>query len=121
MTTAPIDLATLHRPRLLITAARFGLADYARTRDLRQALRCGVMTALPDARAAVDQLVVLEAMLEGLRVAHDAAYRPARHVAVLTALLAEWQVAYGAVDNVVALCAARDRVAAPAMRRAVGG
>lgn len=121
MTTAPIDLGTLHRPRLLITAARFGLADYLRTRDLRQALRCGVMTALPDARAAVDQLAALEAMLETLRVAHDAAYRPARHVAVLTALLAEWRAAYGASDNVIELNSGRCATPAPLMRRAVAG
>ena len=37
-------LSQMHRPRLLIQAARFGLQDYRRERDLR---RLGGLTARP--------------------------------------------------------------------------
>lgn len=119
MTRPPIDLATLRRPRLLITAARFGLSDYSRGRDLRQALHCGVMVALPAAQDAVAQLIAIEATLEAMRQAHDAAWRPARHVTVLVALLAEWQTAYGAPDNVIDFHAAHPS-ALPMHRAAMG-
>lgn len=121
MTHPPVDLATLRRPRLLITAAKFGLVDYTRCRDLRQALRCGGMVALPDAYDAVNRLLEAEATLEEMRRAHDAAWRPARHIAVLVALLAEWQVAYGVSDNVVAFHSAHATTHLDLPRMVVGG
>lgn len=121
MTHPQVDLTTLRRPRLLITAAKFGLVDYTRCRDLRQALRCGGMVVLPDAEDAVGRLLEAEAALEQMRRTHDAAWRPARHIAVLVALLAEWQAAYGECDNVIAFSPAQAAQNVPLPRKAGRG
>lgn len=80
------QIAALRRPRLLIRAARFGVLDYRRERDLRRMLGPG---ALPPAERAVPLLLEEEDRLESLRLAGDAAYGFARHIDVLIALLAE--------------------------------
>ena len=70
-------LKNLRRPRLLVQAARLGMADYRRERDLR---RIAGTPAAPDhAQAALEQT----------RRAGDAGYDIARHVEVLIALMAE--------------------------------
>ena len=79
-------LASLRRPRLLIRAARFGLAEYNRERDLRRLMR--VSTAPSPARA-VAGLIDEEARLEANRQAGEAAYSPGHNVDVLIALMAE--------------------------------
>lgn len=86
MTDLSSRLADLHRPRLLIRAARFGLSEYRRTPALRR------LFAAAGARTAtqiVEALLVREADLDGRRRAGDAAYSVARHVEVLIALMAE--------------------------------
>jgi Family of unknown function (DUF6477) len=80
-------LATLRRPRLLMRAARFGLAEYRRERDLRRFVSG---TASPE--ATVSSLISVEARLEETRVAGEAGYSVARHIEVLIALLAEAQL-----------------------------
>jgi Family of unknown function (DUF6477) len=77
-------LADLRRPQLLIRAARFGLVDYRRDRDLRRLIQREV----PPARA-LTQLLEVEAQIEETRKAGDAAYSVNRHVDVLIALLGE--------------------------------
>ena len=84
MTDFRAFLETLSRPRLLIRAARFGIADYRRERDLRRL----VEAALPPARA-VPRLIDEEERLETCRVAGSAEYSVARHIEVLIALMAE--------------------------------
>ncbi len=79
-------LNTLRRPRLLIRAARFGLRDYNRERDLRRLV--GSET-LPTPQKAIPTLIEAELQVEATRRAHDAAYSPARHVELLVALIAE--------------------------------
>jgi Family of unknown function (DUF6477) len=79
-------LATLRRPRLLMRAARFGLQEYRRERDLRRYVGSG---ASPE--DTVFSLMSVEANLEATRIAGDAAYSVARHIEVLIALLAEAQ------------------------------
>lgn len=79
-------LAALRRPRLLIRAARFGLAEYNRERDLKRLMR---LSCLPSPETAVEGLMEEEARLESGRKAGDAAYSLARHVEVLIALMAE--------------------------------
>ena len=67
-------------------AARCGLADYRRDRDLKRILR------LPRAAAsarALETLLAEEERLETIRTSGEATYSLQRHVAVLTALLAE--------------------------------
>ena len=77
-------LANLHRPRLLSRAARFGVSDYRRERDLRRLLDG---SATPD--RAVPRLICEEQRLESIRQAGDAAYSVSRHIDVLIALMAE--------------------------------
>lgn len=80
-------LASLRRPRILMRAARFGLAEYRRERDL-----CRYVTATASPEDTVSSLISVEARLEATRVAGDAAYSVARHIEVLIALLAEAQL-----------------------------
>lgn len=80
-------LADLRRPRLLMHAARFGLSDYRRDRDLKRLIS---LPASPE--ATVSQLLSQEDKLEQNRQRGDAAYSIARHIEVLIALLAESRV-----------------------------
>ena len=84
MTDCRTLLATIRRPRLLMHAARFGLQEYRRERDLRRYV--GSATSPED---TVSSLMSVEARLEENRIAGDAAYSVARHIEVLIALLAE--------------------------------
>ena len=77
-------LADLRRPRLLIRAARCGLADYRRERDLRRLIP---FAAAPD--CTLPQLLQVEKALEDVRKRGDAAYSVGRHIEVLVALMAE--------------------------------
>jgi hypothetical protein len=79
-------LASLRRPGLLIRAARFGLVDYRRERDLRRLI--GVTKALPP-RSALLALAEAEAEAEETRRLGDSCYSVARHVGLLIALLGE--------------------------------
>ncbi len=79
-------LGALRRPRLLIRAARFGLCDYNRDRDLRRLTQADT---LPTPARAIPALIETEAELEEIRRAGDASYSVARHVEVLIAIMAE--------------------------------
>ncbi|PZQ99619.1 MAG: hypothetical protein DI533_02865 [Cereibacter sphaeroides] len=79
-------LSSLERPRLLIRAARHGLVDYRRDRDLRRLI--GASTA-PTPTVAVPRLLSEEAHMETIRQTGDATYSIARHIEVLIALMAE--------------------------------
>ena len=87
MTDLATILAALRRPKILIRAARAGVADYRRERDLKRLLR------LRRGRAALAQALTTlldeEGRLEANRTAGEATYNLQRHVAVLTAILAE--------------------------------
>ena len=86
MTDLMTRLATMHRPRLLLQAARHGLFDYNRERDLRRVLRA---PTCPAPEQAVDVLIGEETRLEEVRQSGDAAYNLVRHIEVLIALLGE--------------------------------
>jgi len=86
MTDVSTLLASLRRPRLLIRAARIGLADYNRERDLKRLMR---LPAAPGPKLALDRLIGEEAEMEARRKTGGAAYSPARHVEILIALMAE--------------------------------
>ena len=79
-------LSTLERPRLLISAARHGVADYDRDKHLIRLLG-GVN--LPTPGAAILRLMDLERLQNDMRLAGGGAYRPAAHVEVLIALMGE--------------------------------
>jgi hypothetical protein len=87
MTDCRTLLETLRRPRLLMRAARFGLGEYRRERDLR---RYVATAASPE--DTVSSLISVEARLEATRVSGDAGYSVASHIEVLIALLAEAQL-----------------------------
>ena len=84
MTDFRARLADLRRPRLLLRAARFGLSDYRRERDLRRLI---TLPCTPE--ATVTLLMTEECKLEENRQRGDAGYSIARHIEVLIALLAE--------------------------------
>lgn len=84
--TAAKALACLRRPRLLIRAARFGLADYDRIRSLR---RIFPEAGAPTVQNPLPPLMEQEAALEARRQAGDASYSVARHVEILIALISE--------------------------------
>ncbi len=79
-------LSSLRRPRLLIRAARFGIADYNRDRDLKRLMR---VPAAPSPQRALSRLISDEAVLEENRASGDASYSVAKHVDILIALMAE--------------------------------
>jgi len=81
-----VRFGALRRPRLLIRAARFGLSDFRRERDLRRILGDGMA---PIGERTLARLLDVEESLDDQRRIGDASYRPARHVEVLIALMAE--------------------------------
>lgn len=83
-------LTRIRRPRLLISAARFGAADYQRGRDLKRIFRAA---AAPTPAIALSRLIAEEAGLEADRRSGDAGYSVARHVDVLIALIGESRLA----------------------------
>lgn len=85
MTQTPTPLSSLRRPRILIRAARAGVLDYRRERDLKRLLR----SPGPAQGQALGTLIAEEDRLEMTRAAGEATYDARRHVAVLTALIAE--------------------------------
>ncbi len=85
MTDLAALVASLKRPSLLIRAARHGVQDYDRNRDLRRLLK----GAAPSPREAVAQLVGAEEAMETARRHGGAAYSVARHVDLMIAMLAE--------------------------------
>jgi hypothetical protein len=79
---APSTAPRLARPRLLAEAARAGAALYRRERDLPAGLGS-------TARNIVAALTAAEAACDADRRAGSPAYSPARHVRLLSALIAE--------------------------------
>lgn len=79
-------VSALRRPRLLVRAARLGLQDYDRERDLRRLMHS---QSTPSPERAVSRLIEEEQLLETTRVGGEASYSVLRHVEVLIALMAE--------------------------------
>ena len=80
----PEKVGTLRRPKLLVRAARKGLALYRRERDIR-----AIFGSPPSPRALLLRLTEEEESIEQARIDADGTYSAARHIAVLTALIAE--------------------------------
>jgi hypothetical protein len=74
----------LSRPKLLVKAARAGMAHYRRDRDLAGALK----RAVPG-ESLVARLTAAEAACDDARRAGAPSYSPTRHLKLLIALLAE--------------------------------
>lgn len=86
MTEALTLFASLRRPRLMLRAARLGLIDYRRDRDLRRLLGT---PAAPAPDQALEVLLNAEARIEAVRLAGDSTYSVTRHIDLLIAMLAE--------------------------------
>ncbi|WP_202909495.1 DUF6477 family protein [Alkalilacustris brevis] len=83
-------IAKLRRPKLLIRAARFGLAEYRRTQVLQRLhLTSAANGQTPLQDEIVARLFEMEAHSEAQRQSGDPAYRVARHVELMIALMAE--------------------------------
>lgn len=82
-------LAELRRPRLLIRAARLGLGDYRRDRDLKRLISPATPPYASEPEQTMAQLISQEGMLEENRLRGAACYSVARHIEVLIALMAE--------------------------------
>ena len=87
----PLDrLSALNRPRLLVRAARIGLADYNREHTLRRLLPGH---AVPAPGKAIEVLLDREEALDTIRREGGASYSSARHVEMLAALINEGRLA----------------------------
>lgn len=86
MTDTNTNLSTLRRPRLLVRAARHGLSDYKRDRDLR---RISGYANTTNSRAVVSHLMNEEKNMEDSRRHGNGRYNPGRHVELLVAIMAE--------------------------------
>jgi hypothetical protein len=86
MNEALSHLSALRRPRLLVRAARHGLVDYSRERDLRRLI--GTPLAVTP-EVLLRRLLDEEERMETIRCAGDMAYSLPRHVDLLIALMAE--------------------------------
>lgn len=82
-------LNALHRPRLMMRAARIGAEDYRRTTHLPRILGYG---SLPRHGAALMKLMEIEATLEHQRKGSDASYSLIRHLDILIAMVGEARV-----------------------------
>ncbi|MEM7752450.1 MAG: DUF6477 family protein [Pseudomonadota bacterium] len=83
-------LSALTRPRILVRAARLGTAEFNRERILRRVIEG---ECVPAPGQAFDQLFEREATMDEARRAGGAAYSPARHVELLSALICEARLA----------------------------
>ena len=79
-------LANLKRPKILVNAARLGMANYDRDADLRFIVKT---TKTPNHEVAIEALLTREGELEDNRKNAQASYSVHEHIRVLTALLSE--------------------------------
>ena len=79
-------LNSIHRPRLLMRAARIGAEDYRRAAHLPRLLGYG---NLPRQGVALLRLIEIEAGLNDQRRAQEASYSLLRHIDVLIAIVGE--------------------------------
>ncbi|MFY0691107.1 MAG: hypothetical protein JXR14_04200 [Paracoccaceae bacterium] len=79
-------LSNLRRPRLLVRAARHGLSDYDRKRDLR---RITGQSSRTTPSALIATLIEQEEQADQARTTGDSTYSIARHIELLVALMAE--------------------------------
>lgn len=84
-----MKLDNLKRPRLLIRAARLGMAEYRRDVHLRRHLGHG---PLPNSVAALERLVELELWINDQRQTGAAAYSSTQHVDLMIAVMAEARI-----------------------------
>jgi len=79
----------LRRSQILIRAARIGVLNYRRDRDIKRILRT---TKAPAPKTGMVRLLTIERDLETDRRAGNTTYSITRHVEILAALIAEAQL-----------------------------
>lgn len=89
-------LNALHRPQLLMRAARIGAENYRRVTHLRRLLN---YSTLPRSGPALMQLIDLEADLNAQRKMADAGYSLIRHVEVIIAMIGEARMLRATLDE----------------------
>jgi hypothetical protein len=94
MTDYMTTVQQLQRPKMLIHAARMGMTDYRRERDLR---RLGHMSVSPE--LALPHLLQAEEQAEDKRRRGDMGYSPLQHIDLLIAVLAELRLLPRAAIN----------------------
>mgnify|MGYP001027722072 CR=1 FL=1 len=77
------ELNNLRRPKLLIRAARAGMAEY------RKSGKPGALPQCQSTQKTVDVLLQKEALLNGERLEQNAAYSVRKHIQILSALMVE--------------------------------
>ncbi|WP_299686824.1 DUF6477 family protein [uncultured Tateyamaria sp.] len=82
-------LQSLHRPRLLMRAARIGAEDYRRGAHLPRLLGYG---NLPRHTQALLRLMEIEAELNAQRIEDESAYNLLRHIDILIAIVGEARI-----------------------------
>ncbi len=82
-------ITTLHRPRMLTRAAKFGARHYNRDRHLQRIFGYG---SLPGSGQTLLRLMEMEKEVNEQRKEDDAAYSLVRHLDLLIALLGEAQL-----------------------------
>lgn len=90
MSNTQNTLAALRRPKTLVRAARIGASAYKRERDLAYAVR------RKGRENMVATLIEVEERLESNRKLGESTYSAQRHISILSALIAESQLAGGA-------------------------
>ncbi|MEL6887468.1 MAG: DUF6477 family protein [Pseudomonadota bacterium] len=82
-------LQCLHRPRLLMRAARIGAEDYRRAAHLPRLLGYG---NLPRHTQALMRLIEIESELNAQRLEDESAYNLLRHIDILIAIVGEARI-----------------------------
>ncbi|SLN13214.1 DUF6477 family protein [Roseisalinus antarcticus] len=82
-------VGALKRPKLLVSAARFGVEEYHRDSHLPRILRTA---GVPRTGTALLRLLEIEEVQDSKRRGHAADYSVARHVDVLIAIMGEAQL-----------------------------
>lgn len=86
MTRIFSSLIAIRRPQTLMRAARFGLEEYNRERDLKRLTK---QPKTPTPHKALTTLVALEETLEANRKEGYGTYSVANHIEVLAAIMGE--------------------------------
>ena len=100
MSLSRYKLSKLKRPKALITAARIGVNNYCRLRELSRILG---FTYSGSNDELLEMLLEMEAEEEAKRLSNDPFYKLSRQIDILIALTSEAQTAYEGLDQVLSL------------------
>ncbi len=99
MSLSRYKLSKLKRPKALIIAARIGVNNYCRRRELSRILG---FTYSGSNDELLEMLLEMEAEEEAKRLSNDPFYKLSRQIDLLIALISEAQTAFEGLDQVSA-------------------